>query len=75
MQRLLRHVVFVPVRVRAVADNKKPASDQPGGAFHRERQTSGRETLFQIDGFSLDRAVNGAPDLIGQTKYPEQAKV
>jgi hypothetical protein len=37
-----------------------------GRAFHRERQTSGREALFRIDGFSLDRAVNGAPDLIGQ---------
>src|SRR3984957_5100021 len=37
-----------------------------GRAFHRERQTTGREALFQIDGFSLYRAGTGAPDLMGQ---------
>jgi hypothetical protein len=31
-----------------------------GRAFHRERQTSGREALFQIDGFRLHRLADDA---------------
>jgi hypothetical protein len=64
MQRLLRHVIFLSVRPGSQTTKARLGST--GRAFHRERQTSGREALFQIDGFSLDRAVNGAPDLIGQ---------
>jgi hypothetical protein len=51
--------------VREFADNKKPATESTGRGSLSRTTTSGREALFQIDGFRLHRLVDDAPYLIG----------
>jgi hypothetical protein len=59
MQRLLRHVIFVPVRPGVRRQQKARHGIHRAGSLSRTT-TSGREALFQIDGFRLHRLADDA---------------
>jgi hypothetical protein len=64
MQRLLRHVIFVPVRP-GFRRQQKARLGSTGPGFPSRTTTSGRQALFQIDGFRLHRLADDAPYFIG----------